>query len=816
MSLILPVVLLSDNGKEFVGSAFEHFLQRFGTAHTTTAPYHPETNGKVERVHYIIDENMKDLKVSFPDLSDEDALTWACVAYNNLETRAGFSPAHLLYGVAPGETPAADMGLGDCILDEDEHRYANMLKVRLESRLNHLKIKNNERFKRFLLRKSAPTPDIKPIGTWVWICRPGQPVRGPGQVGRSLSSEICVRTSNHWFDCQHSDVIPLTKHELKRYSYLTRKQRQEDDQEIVQENYPSMSSTVIGYHRVEEVQEEEAVDDEPVDLPDREHSEDVAGAPEGDINGLTTRRTFDRTDLDRENVQQSQEGIDDGIPCHRTPEPGDSDAPSNIINSSNAPEGDTTEPDVSQTETNETAQGEIASGTGQVDASVERQEDDLNLPTTKGMFKKGDRVKIHVNQEWRQVTIRSRYCKNKKNNSGSKYNIVFSDSNCDKTYLFDLDEVAWTDPEIEASTSKVKLMTKEQLEVLVTTIPYFQHGIPEIQEARKKEIEKLEGFGAFKPVQMSSLSEEQKAKMIATTWTVVHKPHANDGKGMYKARLCARGDREKELFRTDSPTCSKGSLRLGLTVAASKKWKLYSLDFTSAFVQGQDIERELYLLPPPEFRRLNPGVVWRVVKRVYGLKDAPRGWWLEVDSALKELGCTRIKVDHAFYIYTHKKTGDILGFVLSHVDDFLYGGTELFHRKIIRPIKKKYVIGACEESLFSFTGWNLEQNEQGITVTQRDYLNELDLDQFEALTTAKGKNDDRLNQNQLELMQKANGILGWLAQVSKPDLSYAYVEFSSKLKRATLGDAKKLVRMLKKARADLDEIKYSNLGDVKN
>ena len=164
--------------------------------------------------------------------------------------------------------------------------------------------------------------------------------------------------------------------------------------------------------------------------------------------------------------------------------------------------------------------------------------------------------------------------------------------------MFDLDKVAWTDPEIEASTNKVKLMTKEQLEVLVTTIPYFQHGIPEIQEAKKKEIEKLEGFGAFKPVQMSSLSEEQKAKMIATTWTVVHKPHANEGKGMYKARLCARGDREEDLFRTDSPTCSKGSLRLGLTIAASKKWKLYSLDFTSAFVQGQDIERELYLLPP--------------------------------------------------------------------------------------------------------------------------------------------------------------------------------------------------------------------------
>ena len=114
-------------------------------------------------------------------------------------------------------------------------------------------------------------------------------------------------------------------------------------------------------------------------------------------------------------------------------------------------------------------------------------------------------------------------------------------------------------------------MSKEELKVLVTTIPYFQHGTPEIQEAKKKEIEKLESFGAFKPVKLDSLTEEQKAKIIATTWTVVHKPHANDGAGMYKARLCARGDKEEDLFRTDSPTCSKGSLRLGLTIAASKK-----------------------------------------------------------------------------------------------------------------------------------------------------------------------------------------------------------------------------------------------------
>ena len=170
-------------------------------------------------------------------------------------------------------------------------------------------------------------------------------------------------------------------------------------------------------------------------------------------------------------------------------------------------------------------------------ASVEPEQgtgEEIFLPTTKGMFKKGDRLKINVNQEWRQVTIRSCYRKNKQSNYGSIYNVIFSDSDSNKMFLFDLDKVAWAEPETEMSTvpaSKVKIMTKEQLEVLVTTIPYFQHGIPEIREAKNKEIQKLESFGAFKPVQLSSLSEDQKAKVIATTWTVVHKPHANDGKG---------------------------------------------------------------------------------------------------------------------------------------------------------------------------------------------------------------------------------------------------------------------------------------------
>ena len=48
---------------------------------------------------------------------------------------------------------------------------------------------------------------------------------------------------------------------------------------------------------------------------------------------------------------------------------------------------------------------------------------------------------------------------------------------------------------------------------------------------------------------------------------------------------------------------------LGLVIASSKSWKINSLDFTSVFIQGQDIDRELFLLPPPEIRKDFPDLI---------------------------------------------------------------------------------------------------------------------------------------------------------------------------------------------------------------
>ena len=45
----LPDTIVSDNATGFTSMEFEEFLRKNGIQHVTSAPYHPATNGLVER-----------------------------------------------------------------------------------------------------------------------------------------------------------------------------------------------------------------------------------------------------------------------------------------------------------------------------------------------------------------------------------------------------------------------------------------------------------------------------------------------------------------------------------------------------------------------------------------------------------------------------------------------------------------------------------------------------------------------------------------------------------------------------------------------
>ena len=79
--LNLPRRLLSDNGKEFTSDEFEDFLEGLGITHQLTTPYHPASNGAVERLNRTLQGVLRSL-VESPDDWD-DKLPRAIRVYNS-------------------------------------------------------------------------------------------------------------------------------------------------------------------------------------------------------------------------------------------------------------------------------------------------------------------------------------------------------------------------------------------------------------------------------------------------------------------------------------------------------------------------------------------------------------------------------------------------------------------------------------------------------------------------------------------------------------------------------------------------------------
>ena len=78
-------------------------------------------------------------------------------------------------------------------------------------------------------------------------------------------------------------------------------------------------------------------------------------------------------------------------------------------------------------------------------------------------------------------------------------------------------------------------------------------------------------------------------------------------------------------MKKDSPTCSREAVRLTISLAASNQWTVDVLDVRSAYLQGDKIDRELFLQPPPFY---NNGKLGKLNITVYGLCDAARAWFI--------------------------------------------------------------------------------------------------------------------------------------------------------------------------------------------
>ena len=113
-------------------------------------------------------------------------------------------------------------------------------------------------------------------------------------------------------------------------------------------------------------------------------------------------------------------------------------------------------------------------------------------------------------------------------------------------------------------------------------------------------------------------------------------------------------------------------------------------------------------------------IVKKLNTTIYEFNDASRSWYLDVKKELIGLGAIVRKSDPAVFIWYYKSK--VKGLLCRHVDDFLFGGTQLFLNKIINSIKRVFKIGSEHCTEFKYLGLNINQSNSEITIDQVNYM----------------------------------------------------------------------------------------------
>nr|GEX66698.1 putative ribonuclease H-like domain-containing protein [Tanacetum cinerariifolium] len=168
-----------------------------------------------------------------------------------------------------------------------------------------------------------------------------------------------------------------------------------------------------------------------------------------------------------------------------------------------------------------------------------------------------------------------------------------------------------------------------------------------------------------------------------------------------------------------APVARIEDIRLFLAYASFMGFMVYQMDVKSAFLYGT-IKEDVCVCQPPGFKDLDyPDKVYKVVKALYGLHQAPRAWYETLANYLLENGFQRGKINQTLFI--KKQKGDIL-LVQVYVDDIIFGTTNKELCKAFEKLMKdKFQMSSMGELTF-FLGLQVNQKDNGIFINQDKYV----------------------------------------------------------------------------------------------
>ncbi|GJU88326.1 putative ribonuclease H-like domain-containing protein [Tanacetum coccineum] len=277
----------------------------------------------------------------------------------------------------------------------------------------------------------------------------------------------------------------------------------------------------------------------------------------------------------------------------------------------------------------------------------------------------------------------------------------------------------------------------------------------------------------------------------ALVWVLVDLPY---GKKVIGTKWVFRNKRDE-----------RKAIRLFLAFASYMGFTVYQMDVKSAFLYGT-IEEEVYVHQPPGFvDPAHPNKVYKVIKALYGLHQAPRAWYETLSSFLMENGFRRGTIDKTLFI--KKKKSDIM-LVQVYVDDIIFGSTKKsMCTEFEDCMHKRFQMSSMGELTF-FLGLQVKQQPDGIFISQDKYvadiLKKFDFWSIRTATTPIESNKPLVKDEDgvdvdVHVYRSMIGSLMYLT-ASRPDIMFAVcacARFQVTPKASYLNAVKRIFRYLK-------------------
>ena len=165
------------------------------------------------------------------------------------------------------------------------------------------------------------------------------------------------------------------------------------------------------------------------------------------------------------------------------------------------------------------------------------------------------------------------------------------------------------------------------------------------------------------------------------------------------------------------------SVRLLLSMVVMRSWPLFQLDIKNVFLHG-DLAEEVYMEKPSGFlAQRESGLVCKLRRSLYGLKQSHRTWFNPFSSVVQEFGMIQSAADHSIF-YHHSSIRQCI-YLIVYVDDIVITSSDQDGIQRLKQHLFSHFQTKDLGKLKYFLGNEVVQSNSGVVISQRKYTFEI-------------------------------------------------------------------------------------------